>query len=125
MNSRIKDGDTDETPTQLFERQFTKRLQDFLFQSPGSTVLLVPSINDVISDHTVFPQCEFEPEFSKDPVSMTLCARSISLMIRYIAHPPASKPLSLLCQRDFICSDKRRYFVSSSQGGILQTNTGG
>ncbi|KAG8214743.1 DNA polymerase alpha subunit B [Butyriboletus roseoflavus] len=66
-NSRIKDGDTDETPRQLFERQFTERLQDFLVQSPDSTVLLVPSINDVISDHAVFPQCELGPEFSKDP----------------------------------------------------------
>ncbi|KAH0832189.1 DNA polymerase alpha/epsilon subunit B-domain-containing protein [Lanmaoa asiatica] len=66
-NSRVKDGDTDETPKQLFERQFIERLQDFLVQSPGSTVLLVPTINDMISDHAVFPQCELEPEFSKDP----------------------------------------------------------
>jgi len=66
-NSRIKDGDVDETPKQLFDRQFTARLQDFLALSPGSTVLLVPSINDVISDHAVFPQCELGPEFSSDP----------------------------------------------------------
>ncbi|KAF8558385.1 DNA polymerase alpha subunit B [Imleria badia] len=66
-NSRVKDGDMDETPRQLFERQFTERLQDFLVVSPGSMVLLIPSINDVISDHTVFPQCELGPEFSRDP----------------------------------------------------------
>jgi DNA polymerase alpha subunit B len=68
-NLRVKDGDMDETPQRLFERQFTERLQDFSVQSLGSTVLLVPSIDDVISDHAVFPQCEFEPEFSKSHVS--------------------------------------------------------
>lgn len=78
MNSRVKDGDTDETPQQLFERQFSERLQDFLVQSPGTTVLLVPSINDVISNHAVFPQCELEPEFSRDPVSLTLSTRNSS-----------------------------------------------
>lgn len=66
----------DETPQQLFQRQFTERLQEFLVLSPGSTVLLVPSINDVISDHAVFPQCELEPEFSKDLVRLTLCVWS-------------------------------------------------
>lgn len=71
-NSRVKDGDVDETPTQLFERQFAERLRDFLVLSPGSTVLLVPSISDVISDHAVFPQCELGPEFSKGPVSLTV-----------------------------------------------------
>ncbi|KAF8440881.1 DNA polymerase alpha/epsilon subunit B-domain-containing protein [Boletus edulis BED1] len=66
-NTRVKDGDMDVTPKELFERQFTKRLEAFLLQSPGTTLLLVPSINDVISDHVVFPQCELDPEFSKDP----------------------------------------------------------
>lgn len=59
----------DETAKQLFDRQFAERLKDFLTLSPGTTVLLVPSINDVISDHAVFPQCELEPEFSSDPVN--------------------------------------------------------
>lgn len=77
-SSRVKDGDMDEAPTRLFERQFTERLQSFLLESPGSTILLVPSINDVISDHSVFPQCEFEPEFSKDPVSSIVYAARTS-----------------------------------------------
>ena len=119
-NPRVKDGDMDETPKQLFERQFTERLQDFLVESPGSTVLLATSINDVISDHTVFPQCELEPEFSRDPVSSTVTRQQCLLLTTCCtAHPPASKPLPLFCQRDFIRSHERRYVVSSSQGGIL------
>jgi len=66
-NSRIKDGDVDEPLQQLFDRQFTQRLQDFWVQSPDSLVLLVPSINDVISDHAVFPQCELNKVFGEDP----------------------------------------------------------
>ncbi|KAG9315596.1 DNA polymerase alpha/epsilon subunit B-domain-containing protein [Chiua virens] len=81
-NSRIKDGDTDETPQQLFERQFTEKFQDVFLHSPGSQILLVPSINDMISDHVVFPQCELPPGLSMDIVT----------------HPPTSKSLSLFHQ---------------------------
>jgi DNA polymerase alpha subunit B len=76
-NSRIKDGDVDETPQQLFERQFTQRLQGFLEQSPDSLVLLVPSINDMISEYAVFPQCELNNKvLSKDSVSLVFMARN-------------------------------------------------
>ncbi|KAH7910851.1 DNA polymerase alpha/epsilon subunit B-domain-containing protein [Hygrophoropsis aurantiaca] len=64
---RIKDGDLDETPAEIFRRHFTERLDDFLIVSPGSTVLVVPSVHDIISDHAVFPQCELGPDFSTDP----------------------------------------------------------
>ncbi|KAF9219255.1 DNA polymerase alpha subunit B [Gyrodon lividus] len=66
-HSRVKDGDIDETPEQLFQSHFTEKLQNFLIQSPGTTILLVPSVNDLISDHAVFPQCELAVEFSGDP----------------------------------------------------------
>ncbi|KIJ17926.1 hypothetical protein PAXINDRAFT_9860 [Paxillus involutus ATCC 200175] len=66
-NSRVKDGDLDDTPERLFQCQFTEKLQTFLIQSPETTILLVPSINDIISDHAVFPQCELGVEFSGDP----------------------------------------------------------
>ncbi|KIJ59480.1 hypothetical protein HYDPIDRAFT_100652 [Hydnomerulius pinastri MD-312] len=66
-NSRIKDGEIDVTPEELFKRVFTDQLQEFLIQSPGSTVLLIPSVNDIISDHAVFPQCELGVEFGGDP----------------------------------------------------------
>ncbi|KIK88801.1 hypothetical protein PAXRUDRAFT_688122 [Paxillus rubicundulus Ve08.2h10] len=66
-NSRIKDGDLDDTPERLFQSQFIEKLQTFLIQSPETTVLLVPSINDITSDHAVFPQCELGVESSGDP----------------------------------------------------------
>lgn len=66
-HTHIQDGLVDETPSDLFKRQFIAPLCDFLSQSPTSTVLLVPSVNDIISDHAVFPQCELDDEFRGDP----------------------------------------------------------
>lgn len=72
-HTHIQDGLVDETPSDIFRRQFIAPLHDFLSQSPASTVLLVPSVNDIISDHAVFPQCELDNEFSSDPV----CSSSV------------------------------------------------
>ncbi|KAG0696384.1 DNA polymerase alpha subunit B [Suillus ampliporus] len=66
-HSHIHDGKVDETPSDIFKRQFIGPLRNFLSQSPTSTVLLVPSVKDIISDHAVFPQCELDDEFSGDP----------------------------------------------------------
>ncbi|KAH7885091.1 DNA polymerase alpha, subunit B [Phlebopus sp. FC_14] len=63
-NSRIKEGEINETPETLFQLQFIDKIREFLAQSPRSLVLIVPSVSDIISDHAVFPQREFEAEFS-------------------------------------------------------------
>ncbi|OJA07789.1 hypothetical protein AZE42_06739 [Rhizopogon vesiculosus] len=63
-HSHIQDGKVDETPSEIFHRQFTDGLRDFLSLSPTSSVLIVPNVKDIISDHAVFPQCEFGYEFS-------------------------------------------------------------
>jgi DNA polymerase alpha subunit B len=70
-HTHIRDGMVDETPLDTFKRQFIAPLGDFLSQSPTSTVLLVPSVNDIISDHAVFPQCELDEEFRSDPVGLS------------------------------------------------------
>jgi len=67
VHSNIKNGDIDFTPAHLFRSQFTQNLRDFLDLSPGSIVLLVPSIRDIVSDHAAFPQCEFNAVFADDP----------------------------------------------------------
>ncbi|KAG2096514.1 DNA polymerase alpha/epsilon subunit B-domain-containing protein [Suillus discolor] len=66
-HAHIQNGMVDETPSDIFKHQFIAPLRDFLSQSPTSTVLLVPSVNDIISDHAVFPQCELDDEFRGDP----------------------------------------------------------
>ncbi|KAA1479312.1 hypothetical protein DENSPDRAFT_789044 [Dentipellis sp. KUC8613] len=64
---KIRSGDIDDTPTDIFRVQFMDKLHNFLDTSPDSLVLLVPSIRDIIHQHAAFPQPEFDSYFSKDP----------------------------------------------------------
>ncbi|KAN0125481.1 DNA polymerase alpha/epsilon subunit B domain containing protein [Lactarius tabidus] len=67
-NEKIKTGDTDQTPSEIFHTQFTEKLQEFLETSPNSLVLIVPSVRDVISNHCVYPQSPLDvPDLSVDP----------------------------------------------------------
>jgi len=66
-HTKLKNGVIDQSPAQLFHEQFTENLRDFFHVSPDSLVLIVPSVRDLLSDHTVFPQCEFSGEFAADP----------------------------------------------------------
>jgi len=61
---KIKIGDLDVSPSNLFKAYFVERLKGFLDTSPGSMVLLVPSVQDLVSAHAAFPQ----PEISSDLV---------------------------------------------------------
>ncbi|OJT11537.1 DNA polymerase alpha subunit B [Trametes pubescens] len=63
----IKVGDVDATPREMFQIELVNRLREFLDASPGSTVLLVPSTRDILSDHAVFPQCELPRALCNDP----------------------------------------------------------
>ncbi|KDQ62190.1 hypothetical protein JAAARDRAFT_189548 [Jaapia argillacea MUCL 33604] len=65
-HSHVKNGEINKLPTDVFRDRFTESLLQFLDVSPGSLVLILPSIKDIISDHAVFPQCELSQEFSGD-----------------------------------------------------------
>jgi DNA polymerase alpha subunit B len=47
----------------LFHAHFVGPLKAFLTTSPGSTVLMVPHVRDIISDHSAFPQPELSSDF--------------------------------------------------------------
>jgi DNA polymerase alpha subunit B len=57
---RIKSGDVDETPEQLFANNFTQSIIDILAEKPSISFLVVPSINDTLSEHASFPQSKFD-----------------------------------------------------------------
>ncbi|KZT11993.1 DNA polymerase alpha, subunit B [Laetiporus sulphureus 93-53] len=63
----IKEGEIDVSPYDIFREIVVANLMDFLASSPGSLILIVSSVRDIISDHAVFPQCEMDAEFSSDP----------------------------------------------------------
>ncbi|TFK40723.1 DNA polymerase alpha/epsilon subunit B-domain-containing protein [Crucibulum laeve] len=65
---KIKAGDVRFPPVQMFKLHFLTPLKSFFDASPGSIVLIVPSVRDVISAHAVFPQPELEAELvGSDP----------------------------------------------------------
>jgi DNA polymerase alpha subunit B len=72
---KIKSGDVDQTPRDLFHEQFSKAIRAFLLTSPNSLILIIPSVLDIISDHAAFPQSGLSPEFTSDPVCTDLLSK--------------------------------------------------
>ena len=56
------------TPTEMFQSIIVEPLQQLLDALSGTTVIVVPSVRDVVSDHVVFPQAELGPSIINDPV---------------------------------------------------------
>ena len=56
----IKVGDIDSTPMELFKQQISTRLTLLMESTPGTAVILVPSVRDLISRHVAFPQTPLE-----------------------------------------------------------------
>ncbi|KAL0952801.1 hypothetical protein HGRIS_007026 [Hohenbuehelia grisea] len=54
----IQAGDVDLSPSQLFKREFTDPLSEFLNASSNSVAVIVPSVKDIVSSRAVFPQAE-------------------------------------------------------------------
>lgn len=79
QHPKIKIGDIDETPVEMFYRHFTDNLREFLDGSPASIVLLVPSVRDMISSHAAFPQLELGAEFAGDSVRPLLVCSGVDL----------------------------------------------
>ncbi|KAK6997525.1 DNA polymerase alpha subunit B [Favolaschia claudopus] len=61
----IKSGDVDSTPINLFRTRFTDPLRNYLDSVPGSMVLIVPSVRDLVGDRAVFPQSELPTEVTR------------------------------------------------------------
>lgn len=58
----MKSGDVDETPQQIFQSAISPKLSSFLDYSLNTTVILVPSVRDLISHNVVYPQAPLERE---------------------------------------------------------------
>jgi DNA polymerase alpha subunit B len=67
----IKNGETDYTPRELFRTHFEQHLSDFLASTPHAMILVVPSVQDMLSDHAVFPQPRMNAELMPDHVRRT------------------------------------------------------
>ncbi|KAJ9098934.1 hypothetical protein QFC19_006158, partial [Naganishia cerealis] len=58
----LKVGDTDYTPAQLFREHISSRLTALLDSSPGTAVILIPSVRDLTSRHVAFPQTPLDKD---------------------------------------------------------------
>ncbi|KAJ7211474.1 DNA polymerase alpha/epsilon subunit B-domain-containing protein [Mycena haematopus] len=68
LHPLIKTGDVDSTPLNLFRTRFVDPLRSYLDSVPGSIVLVVPSVRDLVGVHAVFPQCELPADVARgDP----------------------------------------------------------
>lgn len=56
----IKIGDVDETPLELFRSQIASRLNAVLEDNPATTIILIASVRDMISQHMAFPQAPLD-----------------------------------------------------------------
>lgn len=69
---RIKSGDLDETPEQLFAEHFAKNIADILAEKPSMSIFVAPSVNDTLSEHASFPQSEFDSSLLSHSVRVDL-----------------------------------------------------
>ena len=60
LHPRIKSGDVDEIPEQIFAKHFSQIITDILAENPSISFFVVPSISDTLSEHASFPQSEFD-----------------------------------------------------------------
>ncbi|KAK4685108.1 DNA polymerase alpha subunit B, partial [Tremellales sp. Uapishka_1] len=55
-------GNVTQTPSEIFRDKISSRLQQILDQSPGTVIILVPNVRDMVSRHVAFPQAMLEKE---------------------------------------------------------------
>ena len=58
----IEQGAVTQTPTEVFRDQVASQLTRLAEASPGTVILLVPSLRDMISVHIAFPQAMLDKE---------------------------------------------------------------
>ncbi|GJE91767.1 DNA polymerase alpha subunit B [Phanerochaete sordida] len=66
-HTSIKNGEVDMLPAELFRTTILEPLQQLLDSLPGTVVVTVPSVRDIVSDHAVFPQAELASNVFDDP----------------------------------------------------------
>lgn len=61
------------SPLALFQQAFLNPILSLIQQNPGTLVLLVPHVRDLLSSHVVFPQGAGEGDFGNLPAVRHSC----------------------------------------------------
>jgi DNA polymerase alpha subunit B len=58
----IATGAVLKVPTDIFRDEVTSRLQRVVENSPGTCIIVVPSVRDMVSRHVAYPQAMLDKE---------------------------------------------------------------
>lgn len=60
MHPLLRIGAVNETPHEIFRNEISTRLARIVEGSPGTVIMLAPSVRDMVSRHLAFPQGALE-----------------------------------------------------------------
>lgn len=108
------------SPADMFRSLIMEPLQQLLDAAPGTTVIIIPSVRDMVSDHAVFPQAELRANVIDDPVRNQSTVAVSQLTRSSSENMQLPKPLPLLSQRHLLRRLKCRCPLPSSQRRVPQ-----
>ena len=110
---KIKAGDVDKRPVEIFREQIGDRISSFVESCPGTQIIMIPSVRDLVSRHVAFPQANLEKERmvelglpkvslvvvcqQREPAKSDDCARH-----SHPASPILAQPMLLFHQRNLV-----------------------
>lgn len=72
-------GQVSQTPVEIWRDQIGSRLQRIVEETPGTHIILVPSIRDMVSRHVAFPQAMLDKEL----LGLPKASPSFSILLRH------------------------------------------
>nr|XP_031860917.1 uncharacterized protein CI109_003644 [Kwoniella shandongensis]KAA5527989.1 hypothetical protein CI109_003644 [Kwoniella shandongensis] len=80
----IATGAVTQTPLDIFKDQISRRLHTLVESSPGTVIILVPSVRDLVSRHMAFPQSMLEKDTLGLPKKVKLLPNPCTFSINEI-----------------------------------------
>lgn len=118
---KLKAGDADTTPTQLFRAMFIEPLVQYLDSVPGSMAILMPDVRDLVSAYAVYPQAELSASLVRDSVCFPLSFSHTRGLTSRAANTACAQSVPILSQRNWLRGVKCRHALSYPEGGAHET----
>lgn len=91
----IATGAVLKVPTDIFRDEVTSRLQRVVENSPGTCIIVVPSVRDMVSRHVAYPQAMLDKEQLGLPKVRAMSNRHpfSFVLLHVVPHPACSKQI--------------------------------
>ena len=80
------------SPLALFQQAFLNPILSLIQQNPGTLVLIVPHVRDLLTSHAVFPQGVGDGDFGNLPSVRRFCASRMEKKLETYSHFVNSSP---------------------------------